>query len=322
MKRTSLILAALTASACTLQASATPVTLPWVESTAWGTPQAVLVQPEINGDPEDPFSSWGWEDTVNVAGSVGVSKWNPALGQLLDVRVDSIGSASYAWDITINGITSDFFVGFDAQIGLASTDPLWDHDSPVVGAEYNLVPPDDSDSGTLELSFSESVGFSSSSAIDDFTGPGIYSVNLTGFTQTYGGTIYGHNGSFSGGMSGIYSGFLFVRYLFEVDPNASYINPATGDVYNGDANLDGFVGLDDLDAVLNNWNLDGSVEGRTIGYNEGDLDGDNFVGLDDMDIVLNNWGAGTPPAASTSIPEPATLGLLSFAAALGLTRRH
>ena len=43
----------------------------------------------------------------------------------------------------------------------------------------------------------------------------------------------------------------------------------------------------------------------------GDINGDGFVGVDDLNIVLVNWNNGTPPNGGTpSIPEPATLGLL------------
>ena len=74
----------------------------------------------------------------------------------------------------------------------------------------------------------------------------------------------------------------------------------------GDLNGDGFVGLDDLDLILANWNnfvRDG---------NPADPTGDNYVGLDDLDLVLNNWNAGTPPSNTANIPEPTS------AAALGL----
>ncbi len=66
-----------------------------------------------------------------------------------------------------------------------------------------------------------------------------------------------------------------------------------GTIIDGDLNKDGYVGLDDLDIVLENWN-------QTVApgsYYSGDPTGDGYVGLDDLDIVLNNWNAGTPPAA-------------------------
>ncbi len=68
----------------------------------------------------------------------------------------------------------------------------------------------------------------------------------------------------------------------------------------GDLNSDGFVGLDDLDLVLSNWNLNVSP-GDAL---SGDASGDGFVGLDDLDIVLGNWNTGTPPVLADVIPEP------------------
>ncbi len=59
------------------------------------------------------------------------------------------------------------------------------------------------------------------------------------------------------------------------------INEGDTTVYcNGDANLDGSVGLADLLAVLSNWG-----SGPT-----GDVDGDSSVGLSDLLTVLSNWG--------------------------------
>lgn len=71
----------------------------------------------------------------------------------------------------------------------------------------------------------------------------------------------------------------------------------------GDANLDGVVGLGDLNAVLDGWNQSGAP-GQA---GTGDLNGDGFVGIDDLNEVLGNWGADVRPraAAGTPIPEPA-----------------
>lgn len=82
----------------------------------------------------------------------------------------------------------------------------------------------------------------------------------------------------------------------------------------GDINADGFVGIEDLNVILGNWNQ--SVAVGDIGA--GDPSGDGFVGIEDLNVVLGNWNAGVPPALV--IPEPAT-GLLFGLGLLTVRRR-
>ncbi len=93
----------------------------------------------------------------------------------------------------------------------------------------------------------------------------------------------------------------------------------------GDLNGDGFVGLDDLDIVLGNWNQNVPA-GDPL---SGDPTGDGFVGLDDLDLILGNWNGGTPlpsaptpPAAGAAVPEPTTLILTLLGAGLVTGRRR
>ena len=90
----------------------------------------------------------------------------------------------------------------------------------------------------------------------------------------------------------------------------------------GDLNGDGFVGLDDLDIILSNWN-------QTVppGNPLADVSGpggtpDGYVGLDDLDVVLSNWNNGTPPSHLSNIPEPTTFALIGSGALLLLRRTH
>ncbi len=110
--------------------------------------------------------------------------------------------------------------------------------------------------------------------------------------------------------------FVIKDFAFENIPNTGILAGAISSALAGDLNSDGFVGLDDLDIILNNWN-------QTIppGDDRADVSGaggepDGFVGLDDLDVVLNNWNAGTPPTAA--VPEPGALSLLA-AGSCGVT---
>jgi len=86
----------------------------------------------------------------------------------------------------------------------------------------------------------------------------------------------------------------------------------------GDLNSDGFVGVDDLNIVLVNWNQN-VTPGDLLA---GDATGEGFVGVDDLNVVLVNWNKGTPPAeALAAIPEPGTMAVLGLLS-LGLLRRR
>ncbi|GAB4108689.1 MAG: hypothetical protein Kow00105_16300 [Phycisphaeraceae bacterium] len=65
-------------------------------------------------------------------------------------------------------------------------------------------------------------------------------------------------------------------------------------IIDGDLNKDGFVGIDDLNIVLGNWN-------QAVGpgdFFSGDVSSDGFVGIDDLNTVLSNWNAVAPASMS------------------------
>jgi hypothetical protein len=69
----------------------------------------------------------------------------------------------------------------------------------------------------------------------------------------------------------------------------------------GDVNGDGFVGGDDLTAIIYHWGNSGASRA------EGDLNGDGLVGGYDYSEVLTFWGWGLP---AEPVPEPSVLLLL------------
>ncbi len=91
----------------------------------------------------------------------------------------------------------------------------------------------------------------------------------------------------------------------------------------GDLNTDGFVGIEDLNLVLSNWNQTVSPPGDLL---QGDAFDDplnpGFIGIEDLNVVLGNWNAGTPPPPGEAVPEPASLALLGLTASAALRRRR
>ena len=86
----------------------------------------------------------------------------------------------------------------------------------------------------------------------------------------------------------------------------------------GDLDGDGFVGINDLNIVLGNWNQNVPPANPLA-----DPSGDGFVGIDDLNTVLGNWNAGTPPSAEASgaVPEPGSISILTIGSLI-LLRRH
>ena len=113
---------------------------------------------------------------------------------------------------------------------------------------------------------------------------------------------------------------------FDVDQNGT-VNQADLDLLNalllGDLNGDGYVGLDDLQPILDHWNQNVTLGDKL----QGDVNGpdgvpDGYIGLDDLQGVLDAWNVGTPPPPAATVPEPATLAMFGLAAAATMFRRR
>lgn len=98
-------------------------------------------------------------------------------------------------------------------------------------------------------------------------------------------------------------------FAIAIDTRAEVINLV------GDLDLDGFVGITDLNLVLSNWNL------TITPGNPPDPSGDGFVGIEDLNVVLGNWNAGTPPS-DTNVPEPGAWALFGLVVAVSLNTRR
>jgi hypothetical protein len=93
----------------------------------------------------------------------------------------------------------------------------------------------------------------------------------------------------------------------------------------GDVNLDGRVDIADLTTAINDL-------GRSVGYSGGDILNQGIVNINDISVIINDLGAtlnanGTSDVAlmtqplDSSVPEPASLGLLAVGG-LGLLARR
>ena len=123
-----------------------------------------------------------------------------------------------------------------------------------------------------------------------------------------------------------YTGSFFGSVDAIIDPTGDWtsaqisLDTVGGRVYlslgiTGDADGDGDVDAADYIALKTNM---GQPTGATTA--QGDFDGDGDVDWYDLQILQGNYGAGS--AGASTIPEPATLGLLAIGAVAVLRRRR
>ncbi len=111
-----------------------------------------------------------------------------------------------------------------------------------------------------------------------------------------------------------------MAFILRFTDGSSAIVVASMDNLPGDLNNDGFVGIDDLDIVLNNWNQSVDFGDESMG----DYNGDGLIGIADLDAVLRHWNTSAPPNNGFTfavIPEPGTVVMLLTGAGLMLRRR-
>jgi hypothetical protein len=75
----------------------------------------------------------------------------------------------------------------------------------------------------------------------------------------------------------------------------------------GDADLDGGVNSEDLNALALNWLYHERV------WSEGDFNGDTVVDAADLNAIALNWRSKLPRATAQAVPETSGLMILSLA---------
>ncbi len=142
---------------------------------------------------------------------------------------------------------------------------------------------------------------------------------LGGYTPSLGDSFQVLNAATrSGTFDSILGADLGGGLMFDVIYGSNDVTlTVIGSAIPGDLDGDGFVGINDLNIVLANWNQNVPPANPLA-----DPSGDGFVGIDDLNAVLGNWNAGTPPTAQANIPEPTTCMLLFAATVIGGSIRH
>ncbi|MEZ6191242.1 MAG: hypothetical protein R3C45_08120, partial [Phycisphaerales bacterium] len=106
----------------------------------------------------------------------------------------------------------------------------------------------------------------------------------------------GNSGGSDGRATGLNNAGQLVFRLVFTDGTQGVFVASIESAIPGDLDGDGFVGINDLNLVLGNWN-------QTVPPADAraDTNGDNFIGIADLNTVLGNWNAGTPPTDSANI---------------------
>ncbi len=185
--------------------------------------------------------------------------------------------------------------------------------------EYGAVPYTPGTNVNIKMVYRPGVG---SDATADLVKPASLEFIVDGITSGVIALGNLENGIDDGTRLGLYlqSDVPFVDAATEA-VTAAFTNVSIATLLDGDLNADGFVGIEDLNIVLSNWNQAQVPEVSVIDDIRADPSNDNFVGIEDLNLILGNWNAGTPPPPGSVVPEPAGLAVLSLGGLAMLRRR-
>jgi hypothetical protein len=229
-------------------------------------------------------SAGGFAGVVSTSQAVA----NGNAGQFINVDVLDHADASFASGIDQNLLTIDF-----GTLAVGGT----------VNSAFDI------------FNLEQTLGFTADLDLDSIIGSGdtgVLGSNLASFAGLSAGGSSAFSASFDTSVLGSFSA-SYTLNLSDEDIDGATNQVLTlqllGEVAGalaGDLDGDGFVGINDLNIVLGNWN-----QGVPPANPQADPSGDLFVGIADLNIVLGNWNAGTPPGGA-AVPEPASLALLGL----------
>ena len=277
----------------------------------------------FQGDADDPvtisgnFAEFPFGISVVEGSGTGVAGYNRYLDFFADVTTN-LG----AMELLLNTDSA----GDVYQVSTTANDP---NNGDAFDSYVSTGYPSDSEQPGNTVLLGAAVDIAGTSGVQTFTNQ---DVDLTwapsGGTQTAGGRFHIGRMTLADSATGswILKGFQSDLGGVIESIEISGTIEAAGIVHNpGDVTGEGFVGADDLVAILTNWGVSGAgvtwETGDIAPYNDGTNTGDDFIGADDYVAVLTNWGTTYPPEPGEAVPEPATIAMLALAGAALILRR-
>ncbi len=239
-------------------------------------------------------------------GAQGPDAFKELWSLMYDRMTNHHGLHNLIWEFTSSAAEGDYLDWYpgDDVVDIVSVDIYTDPESAMSGQWADLL---DQYNGNKMLTLSETGTLPDPDQMDMWAIDWGY---ISTWTWDHILNTYADAGYSTAQLQAILQNFLSHEDIITLDelPTTPWLQTLPGDL-----DADGFVGLTDLDLILQYWNQTTNAQNLLA-----DPSGDGFIGLDDLDIVLANWNTGTPPI--TTVPEPTTMSLLAISLAAACRR--